>query len=77
MSNKRQKQEIEKWKLEKPKLDAERQARGIYFVPDSEVDEFNDILQNAMKEHSLPQAPVMPNIFQIYWIVFDDFYAPL
>ena len=56
MSNKRQKQEIEKWKLEKPRLDAERRARGIFHVPEDEVDEFNDVLQNAMKEHALPQA---------------------
>ena len=48
---------MQKWSMEKPKLDDARRLRGIYFI-DPEDKEFIETIRNARKKLETPKAPL-------------------
>ena len=50
---------LNRWSIEKPKLDNARRLGGIYFI-DPEDMEFKKIIKNARRKLETPMAPAMP-----------------
>ena len=50
---------MQKWTIEKPKLDNARRLRGIYFI-DLDDKEFKETIKNARKKLETPMAPALP-----------------
>eukprot|EP00973_Karenia_brevis_P010737 1454587-Karenia_brevis.AAC.1 len=48
------------WEIESVKRDEARARRGLDFVPEEEVDEYNRILAEQRSMLSIPSAPAMP-----------------
>ena len=60
---KRKRQQIKHWEVEKPKLDAANQLRGIFDIP-LEDTEHDNIVEKESKELERPEARNMPRIAQ-------------
>eukprot|EP00973_Karenia_brevis_P029564 4078383-Karenia_brevis.AAC.1 len=48
------------WAIESVKRDEARTRRGLHFVLDDEIDEYNRILAEQRSVLSIPAAPAMP-----------------
>eukprot|EP00973_Karenia_brevis_P056705 7888935-Karenia_brevis.AAC.1 len=59
--NGRQRREAQRlWEIESVKREHARNARGLHFVPDDEVDEYHRIMAEQRSLLSIPAAPAMP-----------------
>ena len=59
MSDASQREEKQKWAIEKPKLNNARRLRGIYFI-DPDDEEFKDIMKNASRKLEIPMPAAVP-----------------
>ena len=62
LSKKNKAKEIEKWKIEGPKLEAARTRAKVHFVPVAEVEEYEKTLAEAKAKFSIPDAPAMETV---------------
>eukprot|EP00973_Karenia_brevis_P057354 7978208-Karenia_brevis.AAC.1 len=60
MNNKHRKEAQAEWEIESLKRDQARTRRGVFFVPDEEVDVYTRILAQRHSILSVPSAPAMP-----------------
>ena len=63
MSDKDKEVSIEEWKIEGPKREAARTARGIFKINDTK-DEYESIMSEAKVKYAVPDAPPMQVILQ-------------
>ena len=63
MNGKDKEEAIEEWKIEGPKREAARAARGIFKITDTE-EKYNAIMTEAKAKYAVPDAPAMPVILQ-------------
>ena len=60
MFKKEQAKEIELWRIESAKRDQARRERGLWEIPEGEVDEYTKRMSEAKKRYSLPYAQPCP-----------------
>eukprot|EP00973_Karenia_brevis_P058029 8078576-Karenia_brevis.AAC.1 len=59
--NGRQRREAQRlWEIESVEREQARNARGLHFVPEDEVDEYHRIVAETRSIYSIPAAPAMP-----------------
>jgi hypothetical protein len=62
LSDKQKKEAIKEWPAEKAKREEARAKRGIFHVPEKEINEYNKALARARDQIALDPAPAMPVI---------------
>ena len=65
LSRKEKAKAIKAFRVESQRRETQRAKGGIYFVPDEEIQKYNNLLAKVRNELSVPAAPAMPVVKQL------------